>query len=337
MNLRIFNHFSDISQDDWDSLVEQNETNVPFLKYGYLKNWWKFKGGGEWPENSGLVLIAGFSGDHLVGIAPLFSPADTDGKKLMLLGSIEISDYLDLICLPEHKAEFTQNLLNFIAEGNLGIDQIEFVNIPERSTTLQLIKDHSKESGWKNTIEQAYHTPAIKLAADWDTYLAGIDKKQRHEIRRKMRRAEESSDSIRWYIVQEQEKLDSEIQAFFSLMEMDDDKKKFLTPKMREQMSEIIHWAFDEGILQLSFLQIGQSKSAAYLCFDYGSHLLVYNSGFDYQFSEYSPGWVMLSYLIQHAIEAGKSHFDFMRGDETYKYRFGAEDSFVMRALLTRV
>jgi CelD/BcsL family acetyltransferase involved in cellulose biosynthesis len=152
-----------------------------------------------------------------------------------------------------------------------------------------------------------------------------------------MRRAEENSDSIRWYIVKEQEKLDSEIQSFFSLMEMDPDKKKFLSPQMRDQMSGIIHWAFEEGILQLSFLQISQSKAAAYLCFDHGKHLLVYNSGFDYQFSEYSPGWVLLSYLIQHAIETGKSHFDFMRGDETYKYRFGAEDGFVMRALLTRV
>lgn len=337
MDLKILSHFSDINQDDWNSLVEQNETNVPFLRYGYLKNWWKFKGGGEWPENSSLVLVAGFIGDQLVGIAPLFNPADTDGDKLLLLGSIEISDYLDLICLPEHKAEFTQNLLVLIAEDMKGVTQIELINIPERSTTVQLIQDHSKIAGWEYTIEQAYHTPAIKLAPDWDTYLSGIDKKQRHEIRRKIRRAEENSDSIQWYIVEEQEKLDSEIQAFFSLMEMDPDKKKFLTPQMQIQMSEICQWAFNEGILQLSFLQIGQNKAAAYLSFDYGGHVLVYNSGFDYQFSEYSPGWVLLSYLIQHAIETGKSHFDFMRGDETYKYRFGAQDGFVMRALLTRV
>jgi CelD/BcsL family acetyltransferase involved in cellulose biosynthesis len=337
MNLKIFNHFSEINQGDWDSLVEQNETNVPFLKYGYLNNWWEYKGGGEWPENSRLVLIAGFSGDQLVGIAPLFSPSHTDGEKLLLLGSIEISDYLDIICLPEHKTEFVQNFLDLVTKDMPDISQMDFVNIPQASNTLQLIEAQANKTEWKCEIEHAYHTPAIKLVEDWDTYLSGIDKKQRHEIRRKMRRAEENSDSIRWYIVKEQEKLDSEIQSFFSLMEMDPDKKKFLSPQMRDQMSGIIHWAFEEGILQLSFLQISQSKAAAYLCFDHGKHLLVYNSGFDYQFSEYSPGWVLLSYLIQHAIETGKFHFDFMRGDETYKYRFGAEDGFVMRALLTRV
>ena len=337
MDLKIIDHFSGFDQQDWDSLVERSETNVPFLRYGYLKNWWEFKGGGEWPENSDLVLIAGFSDDQLVGIAPLFSPADADEKKLLLLGSIEISDYLDLICLPEHKPEFIRKTLALVAQDMPGISLIDFINIPQTSSTLQLTEENAGKAGWKSAIEQAYHTPAITLAEDWDTYLAGIDKKQRHEIRRKMRRAEENSDLIQWHIVEEQEKLDSEIQAFFSLMEMDPDKKKFLTLQMRIQMSEICHWAFDEGILQLSFLQIGQSKAAGYLCFDYGKHLLVYNSGFDYQFSEYSPGWVLLSYLIQHAIKTGKSHFDFMRGDETYKYRFGAEDGFVMRALLTRV
>jgi CelD/BcsL family acetyltransferase involved in cellulose biosynthesis len=336
MELKIFDHFTEIDPQDWNSLVEQNETDVPFLKYEYLKSWWEFKGGGEWPENSSLFLIAGFSGDQLVGIAPLFSPANTAEKKLMLLGSVEISDYLDLICLPESKPEFVRNLLNVVIKETPDIMQLDFVNVPQASATLQLLETHAGDAGWRCDIQPAYHTPAIQLADDWDTYLSGIDKKQRHEIRRKMRRAEESSDSIHWYIVEDQEKLDAEIQDLFSLMEMDADKKKFLTPLMQDQMIEIIHWAFNEEILQLSFLQIGQEKAAAYLCFDYGKHLLVYNSGFNYQFSEYSPGWVLLSYLIQHAIKTGKSHFDFMRGDETYKYRFGAEDGFVMRALITR-
>jgi len=336
MELKIFDHFTDIDPQGWNALVKQNETDVPFLKYEYLKRWWEFKGGGEWPENSNLFLIAGCSGGKPVGIAPLFSPSDTAGRKLMLLGSVEISDYLDIICLPEHKPEFIRNLLDFVTKDLPEISHMDLANIPQQSATLQFLEEFAGEAGWRSDIQSAYHTPAIRLADDWEAYLAGIDKKQRHEIRRKMRRAQESSDNIHWYIVKEQEKLESEIQAFFSLMEMDADKKKFLTAQMRVQMSEIIRWAFDEGILQFSFLQVGQSKAAAYLCFDYGKHLLVYNSGFDYQFSEYSPGWVLLSYLIQHAIETGKTHFDFMRGDETYKYRFGAEDGFVMRALLTR-
>jgi CelD/BcsL family acetyltransferase involved in cellulose biosynthesis len=43
-----------------------------------------------------------------------------------------------------------------------------------------------------------------------------------------------------------------------------------------------------------------------------------------------------LSYLIQHAIKTGRHTFDFMRGDEDYKYRFGAEDSFVLKLEITK-
>ena len=105
---------------------------------------------------------------------------------------------------------------------------------------------------------------------------------------------------------------------------------------MRLQMRDIIQWSFETGILQLSFLTVDGKKAAAYLCFDYLDRIWVYNSGFDPAYREFSPGWVMLSYLIQNAIENGKKVFDFMRGDEAYKYRFGAEDSFVLKVKISR-
>ena len=336
MELKHINDFSEIRLEDWDELLVKSETNFPFLKFGYQRSWWEFKGGGEWPLDSDLHLIAGYQDGSLAAIAPLFSPSNTDEKKLLLLGSIEISDYLDFICPHHDKKEFLGLLLNFIHSEMNEIRQIDLVNIPDKSTTIELLKVISGEYGWVSDIQPAYHTPVIHLAQDWETYLAGIDKKQRHEIRRKLRRADENSDTVKWYIANNRDTLDSEIEAFFTLMEMDADKKKFLTPQMRAQMSDVIHWAFNEGYLQLSFMQIDGKNASAYLSFDYGQHLLVYNSGFDYSFSEYSPGWVLLSYLIQHAINTGKSYFDFMRGDETYKYRFGAQDGFVMRARLNR-
>ena len=209
------------------------------------------------------------------------------------------------------------------------------MNVPQRSQTNALMQKLAPEFGWNATIENAYHTPAIPLAAEWDAYLAGIDKKQRHEIRRKLRRADESAE-VKWYFVEEAASLDGEIEDFFSLMALDEDKQKFLTPQMRAQMRAIIQWAFDAGFLRFSFLTIDGYKAAGYLCFDYNGHILVYNSGFDYRFSQYSPGWVLLGYLIQHAIAAGKTSFDFMRGDEEYKYRFGALDGYVTRIMLEK-
>jgi len=77
-------------------------------------------------------------------------------------------------------------------------------------------------------------------------------------------------------------------------------------------------------------------KAAGYLSFDYAGHIWVYNSGLNFDFRELSAGWVLLGHLLKWANEQGRSSFDFMRGSEDYKYRFGGVDRFVVRARLTK-
>ena len=101
-------------------------------------------------------------------------------------------------------------------------------------------------------------------------------------------------------------------------------------------MRSAVHTAFRAGWLQLAFLTVGDEKAAGYLNFDYANQIWVYNSGINFNFSSISPGWVLLGYLIQWAIENGRETFDFMRGDEVYKYRFGGQDKFVIRAQVAR-
>lgn len=336
IEIKNHNNFNEIKENDWDALLEKSSTNVPFLKYGYLRKWWEFKGGGEWP-NAELSLISAWKDSSLVGIAPLFITEHEGKQKILFLGSIEISDYLDFIYDPQHGPEFFNQLCIFLSGNEFaGLHDILLYNIPESSPSKTLLEEACSKQSWNLLSKPAYHTPAIQLAEEWDTYLAGINKKQRHEIRRKLRRTEENAASIRWYIVEDKATLEQETEDFFSLMTLDGEKNKFLTDEMREQLRSIIRWAFDEGILQLSFFTIEGKKAAGYLCFDYKDRIWVYNSGYDPQFREFSPGWVLLSYLIQHAIKTGRHTFDFMRGDEDYKYRFGAEDSFVLKTEITK-
>ncbi len=336
MEIQLHQDLSEIGDTRWDELLSHSVTDVPFLRYGYLSRWWEFKGGGEWPQEAQLRILSGWEKGELKGIAPFFSVKENGRERIFLLGSIEISDYLDLIVRPADAEPFIRSVLEYSAswQGDPAVS-LSLVNIPDKSPTNKLVEKIAPETGWTVKSENAYHTPAIPLAADWDTYLAGIDKKQRHEIRRKLRRAEESAE-VKWYFADDAASLDAEIEAFFNLMVLDADKDKFLTTPMREQMRAIIRWAFEADYLQLSFLTIEGVKAAGYLCFDYNGHILVYNSGFDFQFSQYSPGWVLLGFLIQNAIENKKKSFDFMRGDEDYKYRFGGLDSFVRRIELEK-
>lgn len=335
MEIKIHRDFSEISETEWNTLLQHSGTNVPFLTYGYLKSWWEFKGGGEWPDGE-LAIISAHTDGKLTGIAPLFTATHEGSQKLLFLGSIEISDYLDLIVETGAEEAFSNALLIFLKEQFPEVHEILLYNLPQASPSLALLEKAAQANGWSMQSERAYHTPIISLAGDWEAYLAGVDKKQRHEIRRKLRRAEESAESIGWYIVNEKEQLEGEIEEFFDLMAFDEEKQRFLTPVMREQMRSIIKWAFDSDLLQLAFFTVQGKKAAAYLCLDYRERIWVYNSGFDPQFREYSPGWVLLAYLIRHAIQNGKRAFDFMRGDEEYKYRFGAADAFVLKVCLNR-
>ncbi len=324
-------------QEEWDALLSESASHVPFLRSDYLRIWWKTLGGGEWPQGELAVVLARRDG-RLVGIAPLFITRNRDGQPaLMLLGSIEISDYLDFIVREQDAAEFVRGLLAFLPTAGLpDWRALDLYNLLEDSPSLPALEAAARDLGWSYQQERLQHSPHIPLPGDWETYLAGIDKKQRHEIRRKLRRVEESSIPLRWYIVEDGAGLEKEVDAFLALMVQDDEKKAFLTEQMRAAFHEIARCAFDRGCLQLAFLEIDGEKAAAYFSFDYLNRIWVYNSGLDRRFTEYSPGWVLVSYLVRWANEHKRLEFDFLRGDEEYKYRFGAVDRFVVRARVER-
>jgi CelD/BcsL family acetyltransferase involved in cellulose biosynthesis len=91
-----------------------------------------------------------------------------------------------------------------------------------------------------------------------------------------------------------------------------------------------------EGLIRLFMLRVNSKPAAAVLCFDAGSHLYLYNSGYDPEFSGLSVGLVSKALCLKWAIEEGMSGLDFLRGDESYKYDLGARDQKIYRLTLRR-
>ena len=342
MEFILHQDFSEFSEATWNGLVEGSIADTPFSRHEYLCEWWKTLGGGEWPVRADgnppeLVLISATENDHLIGIAPLFI-TDYEGQQaLMLVGSIEISDYLDLIVRAEDHARFLSGLLDFL--GASVADKwsaLDWYNLPDSSPTLATLKEESAKRGWPHQEEVYRPTPRIALNGSFEEYLSRLEKKQRHEIRRKMRRAADSEKNVRFHLIDQTSDIESEINAFFDLMVQDPKKEQFLHPEMREQMTVTIRNAFERGYLWLAFLEVGKDKAAASLNFDYKNKLWGYNSGVGREHMELSPGWVLLGHVIQWCCEHGRYEFDFMRGDEEYKYRFGGVNSYVMRARIIK-
>lgn len=335
MEFILHKDFSSISETEWNTLVTASIADTPFSRHEYLSQWWRTLGGGEWKQAE-LVLISARENGKLIGLAPLFK-AEYDGRAaLMLIGSIEISDYLDLIVRAEHLPRFLSGLFDFLASDSaLAGLPFDWYNLPDSSPTLAALKGETEKRGWTYHEEIYRPTPRIALNGSFEDYLARIEKKQRHEIRRKLRRAAEFEIPVRFYVVEDSLTLDSEIEAFFHLMAQDPNKANFLKDAMRAQMTAALKSAFERGYLWMAFLEVGGVKAAAAVNFDYKNKLWGYNSGVSRDFMELSPGWVLLGHQIQWACEHGRTEFDFMRGDEEYKYRFGGINKFVMRAIVT--
>ncbi len=351
MKYTLHKNFTEIDSQGWNDLVSNSIADTPFSRYEYQTAWWEHRGGGEW-NDAQLVLVTACEDEKLIGIAPLFL-TDHDGQSaLMLVGSIEISDYLDLIVRADDHARFVSGLLDFLDSDVVRAGSprpypddslpgnwsgLDWYNLPDSSPTLAALKAESAGRGWTHLEEMYRPTPRITLNGSFDEYLSRVDKKQRHEIRRKMRRAEESGRGVRWFISDmNASRVEAETEAFLSLMEHDEGKAEFLRETMREQMRAIIRAAHENGWLWLAFLEADGKRIAACLNFDYGNKLWGYNAGVNRDFMDLSPGWVLLAHTLQWACENNRSEFDFMRGDEEYKYRFGAVNQYVMRVKVTR-
>ena len=90
----------------------------------------------------------------------------------------------------------------------------------------------------------------------------------------------------------------------------------------------IVPITFEKHWLQMSFLTINDEPAAAYLNFVYGDSVLVYNSGLlPDKYGHLSAGIILLANNIRNAIENGYKIFDFLRGNEIYKFRMGGQET----------
>jgi len=318
---------------EWNQLLTSSASDVPFLRHEYLTSWWKTRGGGEWSGGELFILTGRDSTGKLGGIAPFFLHQET----LLLLGSVEISDFLDLIAPRDQLAPFIQAVMDFLARSDLpDWKKIDLYNILEESPSLPVLKETACSRSWGYHNQQLQPAPWVDLPTSWDAYLQGLENRYRREIERKIRRAENYFLPVSWHTVKDPDLLDEELSAFLELMAYHPEKADFLTDTMASQMKKAVHQAFKQGWAQLAFLTVGDIKAAGYLNFDYRDRIWIYNSGLNPMFENLSPGWVLLAYLIQQAIQEGKDAVDFMRGDEPYKYHFGGTDRFVNRVEISK-
>jgi CelD/BcsL family acetyltransferase involved in cellulose biosynthesis len=334
MVLSVYSYYDagvfDALAGEWNDLLHRSPVNTIFGTLEFQHTWWWALGEGE------LTVFAVRDGDELVGVVPLFAADDDRGRRVLAsAGGVEVADYLDLIVAAGREEEVYAAVLDYLGGSSAPAwDLLELCNVHQDSPVLISLPPLAEARGWATTVDREDVCPVVRLPGTWDEYLQMLDKKHRHEIRRKLRRAE--GEGARWYVVGGEHDLQAEVEDFLVLMAASaPEKAAFLTPRMRGFFRQLAQVAYDAGWLQLMFLEVAGRKAAAYLNFVYGNRVLVYNSGLDWQrFPGLSGGIVLVAYAIRHAIEQRREAFDFLQGGEPYKYRFGGQDVEVRRLVV---
>lgn len=316
-------------REEWNRLLVGSPSDTIFLTWEWQSLWWEFFGRGH-----RLLLLTARQEKELVGIAPLFY-AD-EGMTLRLVGGTEISDYLDIIALSGHEREVWSAFLAHLLE-ECSWDTLDLHNLPAASPTREVLLSLKDEYGLKVEVSLEDVCPLISLPESWEGYLQMLDKKERHELRRKIRKAEREAQ-IDWYLVSEEADLASEMEKFLDLHQRSSPhKEQFMDQTMQRFFKTIAKSTFEAGWLRLGFILINGVEMATLLCFNYADSILLYNSGYDPErYRALSPGVLATAYCIEDAIQKKKKVFDFLRGSEEYKYRFGARDTEIYRLVVTR-
>jgi CelD/BcsL family acetyltransferase involved in cellulose biosynthesis len=265
----------------------------------------------------------------MLGMAPLMKQGDV----FTFIGGSDLFDYHDFVYPEGQEDLFFPALLDTLQL--LEWRRLELNSLPEFSPTLQKLPALLQSSEFRVTLEKEDVSPGVALPKTWDEYLAELRKKDRHELRRKLRRIE-MEGTIRFECVLHDD-LDGAIDDLLGFMRRSHDQKvDFLTPQRESFFRLLTRQMGKIGFLRLYFLELNGKRVAAVVCFDFKGIRYLYNSGFDPDYGHLSVGLLLKALCLKDAIEQGFSYFDFLRGKEPYKYHLGAKDVDLYRLIVDR-
>jgi CelD/BcsL family acetyltransferase involved in cellulose biosynthesis len=306
----------------WRQLLAQRSWTTLFITPEWQQAWWEHSGDAD----TELYLLTVGPESAPLGIAPLALRDDT----LTFLGDTDLFDYHDFIDVAQG---FFEELAECLESEAWRV--IDLHSVPEWSPAIEGIPAAFRKRGYTVRFEDEDVVPGLELPGTWDDYLGLLRKKDRHELRRKLRRLE-SAGEVR-VVEATAETLEADVVLFLDLMmESREEKREFMLPDREAFFQRTCAWTLEMGILRLMFLELDGERVATALSFDHDGKRLLYNSGYRLAQSANSVGLMLNALCIKDAIERGLHYFDFLRGPEPYKYHLGGKDRTLHRIVVTR-
>lgn len=268
-------------------------------------------------------------GDPPHGIAAL--ARDADGT-LRFAGG-ELTDEQDVVAPAGRERDVATAVCRWIAREAPRRVRFEFV--PEEVPTLEVAAGVLGEHGYRIDRSRLITSPRLALPGDFETYVQGLGKKERHELRRKIRRLENATQAdFRWASDAER---GATLDRFFALHRLSrGEKADFMSPVVERFFRDIADALAPLGRLRLGVLRAHGEDAAVLFAFAYRGTLALYNAAYDPALASLSIGIVGHAWAIREAIRERFDTYDLLRGDEPYKYDLGATDRWLGRLEATR-
>ncbi|MGB3212891.1 MAG: GNAT family N-acetyltransferase [Desulforhopalus sp.] len=289
--------------------------SCPFVTPPWLSAWWQIFG----REYEPLLLLVEVQGTP-IGLAPLLG----DGRTARIIGSEDLCDHVDFPVETGMEEIFFQTLLRHLRD--VGIDRLVIDPVRPDSLVLCDLVPVARTMGGRVALEPNGVAVEMPLPNTWEEYLGTLTAKQRHEVRRKFRRAAESGE-IDCRLVKGLSELPDMMDVFLDFFRQSrSDKDAFMTSKREKFFRLLANELARAQMLNLFRIEIDSQPAAVVFCIVDGSVTYLYNNGFNPHFSTISIGAVSKLMTIQASIEAGKAVYDFLNGAERYKYQLGGTE-----------
>lgn len=305
---------------EWQELFEADPSATPFVSPGWGLAWIRHLG-----EHTEPWLVTVREDDRLVGLAPLALELRRSTRALRLVGK-EPGDYWDVLARPDRRAAVTRAVAAELARREDQWDVFFLAGQPDEAATPAI----SGESSLRVRPRPGTPCPRIALPEDFDEYLRQLPGSHRSNVRKHLRRLDQGDVALRevtdvpaldgavtrWH--------DLHIKRWEALSKPID--PSHVTDRFREFMRDAMCALVPRGLASVSEFVFEGEVVGVYVNLLDDQSFYWYLGGFEPSRARLGLGKMSIAHGIRWSIETGRRYFDFTRGEEGFKYYFGAKN-----------
>lgn len=320
---------------EWDALVERCPHATLYQTFDWNEAWWT-----AFRSRKRLRILEVRRGAKLEGIAPFYVSMHlgTPLRRLAFLGTGS-SDYMDLIAEETHVGEVWNAVTRHLTRRP-GYDLADLQHLsPTAGLRAHFERRLADGHDRKAHLTPQEPCPYLSLPSTWEELGQTFGKKMRSNIGYYERLLSRTFADAETRLIELPE-LD---QAMTDLFELHQKRwnARFLPGVLSGARIQTFHREAARrfqylGNLRMHITRVEGKTVAALYCYRFRDRYYYYLGGFVPDLAKYSLGTVLTAHAIKQAISEGCTEFDFLRGDEEYKYRWTETARMNYRLLLPR-